>query len=129
MVKTLDNSRIEIWKSNYINNADNQRFPEDAIDKVEIVQIEPGNATDDYIVEIQPKKEKEDQSKTNDLIFATGKLSAMSIIVNRLKEECDNPNRNWYGSAIYSEIRDVLCDIEMEFKKEVDNASGETASK
>lgn len=129
MVKTLDNSRIEIWKSNYINNAENQRFPEDAIDKVEIVQIEPGNATDDYIVEIQPKKEKEDQSKTNDLIFATGKLSAMSIIVNRLKEECDNPNRNWYGSAIYSEIRDVLCDIEMEFKKEVDNASGETASK
>ncbi len=126
MVKTSDNSRIEVWKGDYINNTDNRRHPEDAVDKVEIIQIEPGNATDDYIVEV---KNKEDQSKTNDLIFATGKLSAMSIIVNRLKEECDNPNRDWYGTAVYSQIRDVLCDIEEEFKKEVDDAAGETVSK
>lgn len=132
MKRISNNSRIEIWSDEYIN-VNPKRQEEDDPSKVEIIQIEPGNTPKSYMVEIQPKedtiKDPCDQSKTNDLIFATGKLSAMNIIVARLKQECDNPNRNWYGSQIYSEIRDVLCDIEMEFKKEVDNAAGETASK
>lgn len=128
MVKTSDNSRIAVWSDSYINESRKRKETDDS-SKVDIIQIEPGNAAGTYMVEVQPKEEKEDQSKANDLIFATGKLSAMTIIVNRLKDECDNPNRNWYGSAIYSEIRDVLCDIEIEFKKEVDNVAGETVSK
>lgn len=132
MKRISDNSRIEVWSDSYINDGP-VRKEEDDTSKVDIIQIEPGNSPRTYMVEIQPKEDTVndagDQSKTNDLIFATGKLSAMTIIVNRLKEECDNPNRNWYGSAIYSEIRDVLCDIEMEFKKEVDNVAGETVSK
>lgn len=129
MKRISNNSRIEIWSDEYINDNDPGRKEADGTSKVDIIQIEPGNAPRTYMVEVKPKEEKEDQSKNNDLIFATGKLSAMTIIVNRLKEECDNPNRNWYGSEIYSEIRDVLCDIEMEFKKEVDNVAGETVSK
>lgn len=121
-------SRIEIWSDLYINNINEVRREEDDPSKVEIIQIEPGNSEKDYIVEVRPKEKEDagDQSKKNSLIFANGKLSAMNIIVTRLKEECDNPNRNWYGSAIYSEVRDVLCDIEMEFKNEVDKAAGET---
>lgn len=132
MKRISDHSRIEIWGDEYINGHPGREEADDT-SKVDIIQIEPGNLTGTYMVEVQPKedtiKDPCDQSKTNDLIFATGKLSAMTIIVNRLKEECDNPNRNWYGSQIYSEIRDVLCDIEVEFKKEVDNAAGETTSK
>ncbi len=132
MKRIANNSRIEIWNDSYIND-NNVRTEADDPSKVDIIQIEPGNIPRTYMVEVQPKedtiKDACDQSKTNDLIFATGKLSAMNIITTRLKEECDNPNRNWYGSQIYSEIRDVLCDIEAEFKKEVDNVAGETASK
>lgn len=132
MVKTTrKDSRIEIWSDRYINNADNCRIPEDK--DVDIIQIECGaGGRSDYIVEVvgkkNPEEEERSRKETNDLIFATGKLSAMTIIVNRLKEECVNPNRDWYGSAVYAEIRDLLCDIEQEFKNEVDNAAGETAS-
>lgn len=129
MKRISNNSRIEIWSDEYINDKDPGRKEADGTSKVDIVQIEPGNEPRTYMVEVQPKEDAGDQSKTNDLIFATGKLSAMTIIVNRLKEECDNPNRNWYGSKIYSEIRDVLCDIELEFKKELDDVAGETVSK
>ena len=136
MVKTRKDSRIEIWADRYINDTGNCRNETDK--NVDIVQIECGaGGRPDYMVEVVDKKDPEEEEKSrkeaNDLIFATGKLSAMTIIVNRLKEECDNPNRNWYGSAIYSEIRDVLCDIEMEFKNEVDkrvcqSVAGETVS-
>ena len=129
MKRISDHSKIKIWSDEYINNSNKVRKEEDDPGKVDIIQIEPGNAPKTYMVEVQSKEDAGDQSKNNDLIFATGKLSAMSIIVARLKEECDNPNRNWYGSKIYSEIRDVLCDIEMEFKNEVDNVAGETVSK
>lgn len=131
-IKRISNkSRIEIWGSDYINNNTiNPRRPEDSTDKVNIIQIEPGSDnSDNYMVEIEPKENKEDQSKNNDLIFATGKLSAMKIIVNRLIEECNNPNRNWYGNAIYLEIREVLHDVETGFKKELDDVAGETVSK
>lgn len=128
MKRISNNSRIEVWSDWHINGSSERKEADDS-SKVDIIQIEPGSAAGTYMVEIQPKEDAGDQSKNNDLIFATGKLSAMSIIVARLKEECDNPNRNWYGSAIYSEIRDVLCDIEMEFKNEVDNVAGETVSK
>lgn len=128
MKRISSNSRIEVWKDSYINHPEARKENDDT-SKVDIVQIEPGNLTGTYMVEVQPKEDAGDQSKTNDLIFASGKLSAMNIIVNRLIKECDNPNRNWYGSQIYSEIRDVLCDIEMEFKKELDDVAGETVNK
>lgn len=132
MVKTRKDSRIEIWSADYINNTKDCR--QEADKSIDIVQIECAIANErpEYMVEIADKKNPEEEKKSheedNALTFATGKLSAMTIIVNRLKEECNNPNRNWYGSAIYSEIRDVLCDIEMEFKNEVDNVAGETVS-
>lgn len=131
MKRIANNSRIEVWSDSYINDGP-VRKEEDDTSKVDIIQIEPGNSPRTYMVEVQLKedtvKEVDDQSK-NDLIFASGKLSAMNIIVTRLKEECNNPNRNWYGSKVYSEIRGVLGDIEMTFKKEVDNVAGETVSK
>lgn len=124
MERMSNRSRIEVWSEFYINGNPERKEADDP-SKVDIIQIEPGNAPGTYIVEVQPKEDKDDQSKNNDLIFANGKLSAMNIIVNRLIKECDNPNRDWFGSAVYSEIRDVLCDIEMEFKNEVNNVAGE----
>lgn len=102
MVKISDNSRIEIWKSSYINNADNQRFPGDAIDKVEIVQIEPGNATDDYIVEVKNKEEfaiptGEYKYTSTDLDeqYNIGKKAGMNYVLDKIREERNNPNTNW----------------------------------
>ena len=100
MVRISDNSRIEIWKSNYINNADNQRFPEDAIDKVEIVQIEPGNATDDYIVEVKNKEEfaiPTGEYKYTDMNekYNKGYRAGMNYVLNKIQEEKNNPNTNW----------------------------------
>lgn len=128
MVRMSNRSRIEVWSDSYINDGQVRKKEEDTSSKVDIIQIEPGNEPRTYMVEVQPKEDAGDQSKTNDLIFATGKLSAMTIIVTRLKEECRNPNRNWYGSSIYSEIRGVLSDLEAMFKKELDDVAGETAS-
>ena len=102
MVKTSNNSRIEIWKSNYINNADNQRFPEDAIDKVEIVQIEPGNTTNDYIVEVKNKEAF--QTPTGEYKYTDtdmeeqynkGRKVGMNYVLNKIQEEKNNPNTNW----------------------------------
>lgn len=129
MKRISTKSRIEVWDGDYINNSTTTlRQSEDLTDKVNIIQIEPGSSNGDYMVEVEPKEDEDDQSK-NKLIFATGKLSAMNIIVNRLIEEYNNPNRDWFGSSVYSEIRDVLLDIEREFKDECDNASGEPVSK
>ena len=131
MERISNKSRIEIWSDLYINNTNKVRREEDDPSKVEIIQIEPGNSEKNYIVEVRPKEKEDagDQSKKNSLIFANGKLSAMNIIVSRLIKECDNPNRDWFGSAVYSEIRDVLCDIEKEFKNEINNIAEETVSK
>lgn len=102
MVKISDNSRIEIWKSNYINNSDNQRFPEDAIDKVEIVQIESGNAPDDYIVEVKNKEAfaiPTGEYKYTDTDMAEqhdkGYRAGMNYVLNKIREEKNNPNTTW----------------------------------
>lgn len=50
MVKTRKESRIEIWGREYINRGEGPRLSVD--EEVVILQIEPGNDTDDYIVEI-----------------------------------------------------------------------------
>lgn len=128
MKRIANDSRIEVWSDSYINDGQERKKEEDTSSKVDIIQIEPGNEPRTYMVEVQPKEDKDDQSE-NKLIFATGKLSAVNIIVNRLIDECDNPNRDWFGSSVYSEIRGVLHEIEREFKDEVDKATGETASK
>lgn len=124
MVKTSDNSKIEIWKGDYINNTDNQRFPEDAIDKVDIVQIEPGSLEGDYMVEVVKKGAKDDD-KRRDAIFNSGKLTGLNIMVTRLQNECGNPNRDWYSSKIYDEIRDYIVAVRDEFKREIESKMAE----
>ena len=52
MKKSCKESRIEIWGYTYINNMD-KRCKQDR--NVEIMQIEPGNSTGDYIVEVVNK--------------------------------------------------------------------------
>lgn len=126
MVKSRKDSRIEIWSDNYINNTKDCRRE---VDKdVDIVQIEHGvGGGSNYMVEIADKKNPEEEKKSheedNALIFATGKLSAIDTIVTRLKAECDDPNRNWYGTPVYSEIRGLLVEIREGFQQEVDKAT------
>jgi hypothetical protein len=58
MKKILDNSVIEIWSGNYINNLSGQSL----VDRqAKIIQIERGSATNDYIVEIV--REEEDSER------------------------------------------------------------------
>lgn len=60
MKKLLDNSVIEIWNANYINNPPARRL----VDKrVKIIQIENGSIPNDYMVEIVREEEdvKEDE--------------------------------------------------------------------
>lgn len=58
MKKLLDDSVIEIWSGNYINNLSGQSL----VDRqAKIIQIERGSATNDYIVEIV--REEEDVKK------------------------------------------------------------------
>ena len=58
MKKLLDNSVIEIWHRNYINNPSDRSLVDR---RAEIIQIEPGNSDDDYMVEIV--REEEDVKK------------------------------------------------------------------
>lgn len=44
MIKTKSNSTIEIWSADYINFDERQKT-------LKIIQIEPGNSPDEYIVE------------------------------------------------------------------------------
>ena len=60
MKKLLDNSVIEIWNGNYINNPPARRL----VDKrAKIIQIENGSIPNDYMVEIVREEEdvKEDE--------------------------------------------------------------------
>ena len=58
MKKILDNSVIEIWSGNYINNLSDRSL---ADSHAEIIQIEPGSSDNDYMVEIV--REEEDVKK------------------------------------------------------------------
>lgn len=58
MKKLLDNSVIEIWSSNYINNLSGRSLVDR---RAEIIQIERGSTAKDYIVEIV--REEEDVKK------------------------------------------------------------------
>lgn len=102
MVKISDNSRIEVWSSSYINNTDNKRHPEDTVDKVEIIQIEPGNITGDYMVEVKNKEEfatPTGEYKYTDTDMAEqhdkGYRAGMNYVLNKIQEEKKNPNTNW----------------------------------
>lgn len=58
MKKLLDNSVIEVWSGNYINNLSGRSL----VDKrAKIIQIERGSTVNDYIVEIV--REEEDVKK------------------------------------------------------------------
>lgn len=58
MKKLLDDSVIEIWSSNYINNLSGRSLVDR---RAKIIQIEPGSSDNDYIVEIV--REEEDVKK------------------------------------------------------------------
>lgn len=58
MKKLLDDSVIEIWSGNYINNLSGRSLVDR---RAEIIQIEPGSSDNDYIVEIV--REEEDVKK------------------------------------------------------------------
>lgn len=60
MKKILDNSVIEIWSGNYINNLSGRSL----VDRcAKIIQIEPGSSYNDYMVEIV--REEEDTPSSN----------------------------------------------------------------
>lgn len=63
MKAKYENSRIEIWGRDYINNP---VIREEKDKNVKIVQIEPSGREDDYIVEIVDREEaqKEQEGKT-----------------------------------------------------------------
>lgn len=52
MKKEFNNSRIEIWSKDYINNP-SARWEEDK--NAEILQIEPAINSEDFIVEVREK--------------------------------------------------------------------------
>lgn len=54
MKKLLDNSVIEIWSGNYINNLSGRSL---ADRRAKIIQIEPGSSYNDYMVEIVREEE------------------------------------------------------------------------
>jgi hypothetical protein len=122
MVKTRNDSRIEIWADSYINNIKNCR--KDADINVDIVQIESVGDGYNYMVEIVDKKNPDENEKYNGeaftLIFETGKANAASTIIHCLKEECKNPNRDWSGNKTYTEIIDFITEIRDEFSNNVD---------
>ncbi len=131
MIKSRKDSRIEIWSADYINNTKDCR--QEADKDVDIIQIEHGVGDNgNYIVEVIKKcSEEEEKSHEADynLTFATGKLSAMTTLINRLKAECDNPNRDWLGNKTYDEILKYILEINEEFKGDVDTAVADTLHK
>nr|DAG55672.1 MAG TPA: hypothetical protein [Caudoviricetes sp.] len=62
MKKILDNSVIEIWSGNYINNLSGRSL---ADSHAKIIQIEPGSSYNDYIVEIVREEEDTPSSYAN----------------------------------------------------------------
>ena len=58
MKKILDNSVIEIWSGNYINNLSGRSLVDR---RAKIIQIESGSSDNDYIIEIV--REEEDVKK------------------------------------------------------------------
>ena len=50
MIKTREDSTIEVWSDDYINNPDKREIKEDR--KTRIIQIERGTSSGFYIVEI-----------------------------------------------------------------------------
>ena len=55
MKRTREDSRIEIWGTNYINSID-ARYPDDQ--DAQIIQIEPSSNPGDYIVEVVKKEDE-----------------------------------------------------------------------
>ena len=125
MVKTDPKSRIEVWRGEYINNSPSStgttiRTDEDK--NVDILQIEPGNSPDDYIVEIVEKKEDgekcADTSNARDLELCNcmeeGFKRAMAEVVNTLNRLNDDPNFE------YSHMPCMRL-IKIELSKSLDN--------
>ena len=99
MIKTKEKSRIVVSEE-IIKLAEDE----------EIVQVECVGMT--LLYEIAKKEEEEKSSKENNaLIFATGKLSAMTTLIGRLKAECSNPNRDWLGNKTYKEILNYILHL------------------
>lgn len=103
MKRISNKSKIEVWSSEYINDSSTKpRQPEDSIEKVDIIQIEPGSNEGDYMVEVEPKEvfaiptgEYKYTNTDMDEQYNKGRKVGMNYVLNRIQEEKNNPNTNW----------------------------------
>lgn len=132
MVKTDPKSRIEVWRGEYINNSPSStgttiRTDEDK--NVDILQIEPGNSPDDYIVEIVEKKE--DGEKCEDTgedyyPFIEGFRDAMEVVSDAFKTMNDDPNFEYSRTIAIKAVDNIIgrC-LEARMKELMDKYRGE----
>jgi hypothetical protein len=64
MRKSCINSRIEVWSVNYINDLKRRNDKDRTVD---IIQIEPSNVPNDYIVEVAPINSQENSNNENNI--------------------------------------------------------------
>ena len=111
MVKTDPKSRIEIWGSAYINDRDaGTRKEEDK--NVDILQIEPGNSPDDYMVEIVEKKEDAGEMNKDAgedyYPFIEGFRDAMGVVNDAFKTMNDDPNFEYSRTIAIKAVDNII---------------------
>ena len=116
MVKTNPKSRIEVWKGEYINNSPSSfagttiRTDEDK--NVDILQIEPGNSPDDYMVEIVEKKEDAGEMNKDAgedyYPFIEGFRDAMEVVSDAFKTMNDDPNFEFHHPSFKTFANNII---------------------
>lgn len=105
MVPIRNNSRIEIWRSTYINNDKDCRLAEDK--NAKIVQIENGDG-DDYIVEVVDEKGVDEKGALGwRPISEFDRTKYTSVLVNMFDGDgylstiayMSGPDKKWYDLA------------------------------
>lgn len=107
MKRISNNSRIEIWSDEYINGNPKKRKEEDDPSKVDVIQIEPGNAPKTYMVEVQPKEEfaaptgeyKYTDTDMEDQ-YNNGKIAGINQVIASITTEMNDPNTTWNYSQM-----------------------------
>ena len=125
MVKTDPKSRIEVWRGEYINNSPSStgtiiRADEDK--NVDILQIEPGNSPDDYMVEVVDKKDTGEDYYP----FIEGFRDAMEVVSDAFKTMNDNPNFEYSRTNAIKVVDNIIgrC-LEARMKELMDKYRGE----
>lgn len=106
MVKISDNSRIAIWSDAYINESRERKETDDS-SKVDIIQIEPGNITGTYMVEVKNKEAFQTPTgeyKWTDTDMAEqhdkGKIAGINQVLASINTEINDPNTTWNYSQM-----------------------------